>query len=209
MSQEKDSGQATPDRTTEERILDAAMAVFSEKGYRNATTRDIADRAHVNEVTLFRHFGSKESLFEETVQRYAPPSILTQELENELSGDVRADLTVIADRYLDAAIANTPYIKMSIMELPRNPELSRIISLIPVKLSSHVAEYLHKLYKQGSVPKADFELLAQMFYDILFHYVMSTHVFGSGHSAYMVDRKTFVATCVELFACLLAQPKKH
>ncbi|WP_322819199.1 helix-turn-helix domain-containing protein [Tepidiforma sp.] len=45
-----------------ERLLRAAREVFDEEGFRGATTRRIAARAGVNEVTLFRHFASKEEL---------------------------------------------------------------------------------------------------------------------------------------------------
>ena len=47
------------------RLLTAAREVFAEKGYRGATTRDIAERAGVTEPMVFRHFGSKTALFEE------------------------------------------------------------------------------------------------------------------------------------------------
>lgn len=47
------------------RLLAAAREVFAAKGYRGATTRDIAERAELTEPMLFRHFGSKAALFEE------------------------------------------------------------------------------------------------------------------------------------------------
>ena len=47
---------------THERILAAAAQIFAEQGYIRATTRAIAAAAGVNEVTLFRHFGSKKNL---------------------------------------------------------------------------------------------------------------------------------------------------
>ena len=52
-----------------DRIIRAAVDVFAEAGYRGATTRRIAQQAGVNEVTLFRHFGSKEELIEEALTR--------------------------------------------------------------------------------------------------------------------------------------------
>jgi AcrR family transcriptional regulator len=45
-----------------ERILDAAVQLFNERGYQGATTDDIADAAHVTKRTLYRHVGSKEHL---------------------------------------------------------------------------------------------------------------------------------------------------
>jgi AcrR family transcriptional regulator len=59
---------SSPDRTRE-RILDAALDTFSKDGIRGATTRKIAQKARVNEVTLFRHFKSKEQLLGAVLKR--------------------------------------------------------------------------------------------------------------------------------------------
>ncbi|MDI3409773.1 helix-turn-helix domain-containing protein [Bacillus sonorensis] len=52
---------------TRERLIQAALTLFKEKGYTAASTRDIAEKAGVNHLTLFRHFGSKRNLFRESV----------------------------------------------------------------------------------------------------------------------------------------------
>src|SRR5215204_2309682 len=49
-------------------ILNAAVTVFSQHGFRGSTTRRIADAASVNEVTIFRYFGSKEALLQEAIK---------------------------------------------------------------------------------------------------------------------------------------------
>ena len=54
-----------------ESLLKATVKVFSEAGARGATTRRIAQEAGVNEVTLFRHFRSKEDLIEAALQHFA------------------------------------------------------------------------------------------------------------------------------------------
>ena len=46
------------------RILGAAATVYAQYGFRGATTRLIAAEAGVNEVTLFRTFGSKAQLLQ-------------------------------------------------------------------------------------------------------------------------------------------------
>jgi AcrR family transcriptional regulator len=55
---------------TREKLLKATMELVSEKGYLGATTREIARQAGVTELTLFRHFGSKERLFESLLSGY-------------------------------------------------------------------------------------------------------------------------------------------
>lgn len=57
-----------------DRILQAAALVFADAGFRGATTRRIAQEAGVNEVTLFRHFGSKQRLLAAALQAaHTPP----------------------------------------------------------------------------------------------------------------------------------------
>lgn len=50
-------------KDTKIKILQAALKLFSQKGYLGTTTKEIAKEANVAEVTLFRYFKSKESLF--------------------------------------------------------------------------------------------------------------------------------------------------
>jgi AcrR family transcriptional regulator len=52
-----------------DQLLDAAARLYAEAGYRGATTRRIAVQAGVNEITLFRHFGSKDALIREAISR--------------------------------------------------------------------------------------------------------------------------------------------
>lgn len=53
------------ERRTE--LLRASARVYAKYGYRGCTTRRIADEARVNEVTIFRQFGSKDALIHEAI----------------------------------------------------------------------------------------------------------------------------------------------
>lgn len=56
------------DRRRDE-VLDAAAAVFAEKGFHDATTRDIADRLGLLPGSLYYYFDSKEAAFAEVCRR--------------------------------------------------------------------------------------------------------------------------------------------
>lgn len=47
---------------TRERLIRAALELMSDRGYEGAATADIASRAGVSEMTLFRHFPTKAAL---------------------------------------------------------------------------------------------------------------------------------------------------
>ncbi|MEQ8960589.1 MAG: TetR family transcriptional regulator [Coleofasciculus sp. C2-GNP5-27] len=47
---------------TRARLIQAALELFTVQGVTETTTRQIAELAQVNEVTLFRHFGNKQGL---------------------------------------------------------------------------------------------------------------------------------------------------
>lgn len=50
-------------RDTRQRVIDAASALFAERGFHGTTARDIAERAGVNLAAAHYHFGSKEALY--------------------------------------------------------------------------------------------------------------------------------------------------
>jgi len=52
-----------------ERLLEVAARMYAEAGYHGTTTRRIAEEAGLNEVTLFRQFGSKDALLREAIEQ--------------------------------------------------------------------------------------------------------------------------------------------
>jgi len=63
--------------TTRERLLAAAARVLAQSGFAGTTTRRVAEEAGLNEVTLFRQFGTKERLLAEAVRLHgvAPSAV--------------------------------------------------------------------------------------------------------------------------------------
>ena len=86
-----------------ERILDAAARVYAKHGFKGATTRLIAIEADVNEVTLFRTFGSKSALLEavlmQHVSTHTPPSLPAEPVDppTELRLFIEANIRKISE----------------------------------------------------------------------------------------------------------------
>jgi AcrR family transcriptional regulator len=71
-------------------ILDAAAAVFAEKGFHRATTKEIAGTAGVSEGTIYNYFDTKFDLLIGLISRLAVIEQLPDELLGGLQGDVRS-----------------------------------------------------------------------------------------------------------------------
>lgn len=75
-------------------ILDAAATVFSQKGYENATTKEIADVADVSEGTLYNYFQNKQQLLIGVAHLYADEVLADIEsIQVEHFEDMMAQLT--------------------------------------------------------------------------------------------------------------------
>lgn len=81
---------------TRARILAATREIFERNGTRGTTTREVAERAGVNEATLFRHFGSKAAL----IGAMREDACGIEAIRNILTGldgvDIAADIKTLA-----------------------------------------------------------------------------------------------------------------
>ncbi len=89
-------------------------------GYEGATTKEIADIAGVNEVTLFRKYGSKAELFEKAIHHQLADTPLNKLL---YTGELEADLIAIIEAYMKTNEMYGEIIPTILAELPRHPDL--------------------------------------------------------------------------------------
>lgn len=97
-----------------ERILEAAARVYAQHGFRGATTRLIAIEAGVNEVTLFRTFGSKAALLEAVLVQQGAREMVSS-LPDQPNDPV-AELTAFAEAHLTKLRAIRPLLLQTMNE---------------------------------------------------------------------------------------------
>ncbi|HZL66736.1 MAG TPA: helix-turn-helix domain-containing protein, partial [Candidatus Limnocylindrales bacterium] len=79
---------------TEVRIVEAAVQLFSRRGYKGTSTREIAHLAEVNEATLFRCFVRKADLFWAAAESRLNRLKLGRELQHGLATDLDPAIVV-------------------------------------------------------------------------------------------------------------------
>jgi len=102
----------TKKEETRKRIMDIALKLFAEQGYYATTTKMIAQHAKINEVTLFRHFGTKENLFQETTESYVTSIDLKTEIHRLVKQDFEDSMLEIARDYLNFCFENKQLYKI-------------------------------------------------------------------------------------------------
>lgn len=109
---------------TRQRLIRAALELFTTRGYHDTTTAQIAKKAGIAEGTIYRHFASKQQLVNElyrAAQRWAA-KVVQEAARNPDAGTARAQLTAVAHGLIDGAVNDGAVVKLGLLE-PLDPVL--------------------------------------------------------------------------------------
>jgi AcrR family transcriptional regulator len=130
-------------RETRDRLLNAAEAIFLEKGYDNATTREISARADLGAGTFYVHFRDKREIFDALVRR------ANRELHRKWLSARSPDMSV--EEQVVAAL------RVSFEYFRKNAALARLMYIegppvdaeYTMRLHSGIGAELHTILKDG------------------------------------------------------------
>jgi len=161
-----------------DRSLDAAKRVYAQYGFRGATTRLIAIEAGVNEVTLFRTFGSKAALFESVMRGHVSQSPIPELPDNPL--DPELEMTEWCTAVLGHLRENRALIRTSFGEIEERPEAAVCMCEGPNCAAMLLTDYVLRLQslglaaEDGDIPTAVSMLMSALFGDAISRDVMSS-----------------------------------
>jgi AcrR family transcriptional regulator len=112
-----------------QQILDAALPIFSRKGFALTTTSEIAKAAGVAEGTIYNYFSNKRELFIAVIKNLIVTMQL-MELIEKLPGDGTPFVfqDILKDRLKFAENAKVSHIMGLMSEIQRDPELKKLYS---------------------------------------------------------------------------------
>jgi AcrR family transcriptional regulator len=154
----------------ETRILDAALAVWREEGFRDATTRKVAAHAGIGEVTLFRRFGDKAALFRAALAREAE---LFAADRIAYSGELLTDLVAVVEAYRAMLARNGEIVLDFLVNAPRDEAL-RSLAPVPLGAMLRVADILMRYQAEGVLrPAPPSSLVLALLSPILMSHALS------------------------------------
>lgn len=152
MTRPAASAKASDAASTRARLIAAASKVCAERGLQGTTTREIAEEAGVNEVTLFRQFGSKDKLM---AAMFAEMGLAQAEALIDAepdTNDLRQDLRRFARRLNDTLFANEALIRTLIGEAQRQPDSAKKIIYEAVRpMKQRLVDYIRRAQVSGVV----------------------------------------------------------
>ena len=124
-----------PRPSAKDRILEAALEVFSHKGFHPATMDEIAEKAGVGKGTLYRYFETKEKLFAELVR------IRLEELGRRAGS--------VIEEHDDVLTMISKYLRIYFEFFDRNQRLYRLIIQEQLDLGEHSPDEYFRRVKRA------------------------------------------------------------
>ena len=164
-------------RVTE--ILAVARQVFSDNGYENSTTLDIARRAGISEATVFSYFTSKRDLCMQVIKGWYDEISLVLEQEVPLVVGTRAQLHFVVHKHLVTLMQDgTGMCKLVLSEgRSADAEFAGLIAELKRRYTAPLMKVLSTAQRSGEIRQdMPLPLLRDMVYGSMEHVLWDTMV---------------------------------
>lgn len=143
------------DKTTEEKIYEAARRIFILKGMDGARMQEIADEAGINKALLHYYFRSKENLFKAVFKDTFTKFFKTIGSIILSDAPIKEKLSVFVDNYISLIAAN-PYVPQFIInEINRDPQVLKTLMFESGVEPQHILELFTKETESNNLSKLD------------------------------------------------------
>lgn len=172
---------ARPTVISDQQILQAARALFLERGVR-ATSSEVARRAGVAEGTVFRRFPTKQQLFLAAMRPDIDPSWMIGLAERAGTGDLRRTLVEIGLQAIEFMRRLLPIVMMTWSSSPQLPgalpEALAGAHPTPLVALDQMTRLFAGELRLRRIAKHDPQVLARMFLGSIQNYVFFEVIFG-------------------------------
>lgn len=183
-------------------ILDAAKRLFTHTGFDGTSMDQIAAEAGVSKLTVYSHFGDKESLFSAAIRAKCEEQMPSTLFLSGLEGSLREQLTAIARAFL-SLITSEEAIAMHRMMMAPGTGDSNVRELFwqagPQAVKDALTEFLRARVARGELAIADLPRTASQFLTLVKGEIHMQLLCGMSCGAPEEDIERHLAAAVELF----------
>jgi AcrR family transcriptional regulator len=149
-----------PGEERRSRLIEAAVDLFSRRGFEGAATKQIADAAGVHEVLLFRDFGSKQGLYTAILDHKAKESRTEESLEELRTLAERKDdrefVRCLIGKILDGYRNDPRYQRLMLYAALEGHEISKLFNETRGRpIFGFLTKYVEQRQKDGAFESGD------------------------------------------------------
>jgi AcrR family transcriptional regulator len=171
-----------PARHRRLQIMQAAKELFAQQGFEGTTTRQIAERARVNEAIIFRHFPSKEDLYWAIIDRESELSGWQVALRRQLStsaSDHEVFLGIANDILMRRAKDSSISRLLLFSALENQQRSQRFFQTHVVEYYELIAEYIRRRIEEGAFRAVNPLLAARGFVGMVVYHSLIQEIYGA------------------------------
>jgi AcrR family transcriptional regulator len=163
---------------TKAKILKTALKLFSSKGYKATTVRDIAGALGMKQSALYNHFKNKDAILEALISELTSSAIVHLFDNKEPQEAAKGGKTLLAGiatkfKLLSFDTQNEALFKLMMQEMFRNERVREIYNEYFYQENvKKLSSYLFMMMQEELIRSSDPLLLANEFFSPLFFYQM-------------------------------------
>jgi len=194
-------------KNTHDRVLEKALELFSKKGFEGATTREIAAVSGVSEVTLYRHFESKDDIFAQIAKRFSIVPLLKNIPSEVFRKPLKEKLKYIATGFFSIFKERSAMMRIMFSEAVVHKQQAKMIfENIPLKALNMISEMLELEMAAGIIKKSNSRIISRLFLGMLLSYnIMNEMLYGKEYEQF--DDNEVIENIVNIY--LKGIEKKH
>lgn len=161
-----------------EQILDAAMRVFSQKGFTKATNKDVAREAGITPGLIYYYFESKEALLATILEERSPMKLMRSFSPEIFALPPEVFLGMLVLRVLGIVESENIILllRMLLPEVIHNPETGKIAIGFFKRMMEFLGSYFKTKVEEGEFRQIDATLTAQIFFGSLMGFVLRRQI---------------------------------
>lgn len=147
-----------------DQLIDAAMRVYSQKGFTRATNKDIAREAGITPGLIYYYFESKEALLKAIIETRSPAQLMTTLPPQALELPPQLFLRMLILRALSIIESEQliQLIRMLLPEMAHNSEMASVTTATIQRILEFLGSYFEKQVGKGALRPIDGVLTAQV-----------------------------------------------
>jgi AcrR family transcriptional regulator len=166
-----------------QQLISAAIRVFASRGFRGATTREIALAAGVTEAVIFQHFPDKDALYAAILEHKAEQQLandwMAELYDHASAGDAEKLLRTLYSGIIRQHERDPDFVRLTMYSALERHPLARQLLADGVKLYDCLHDFVVHGQQAGWIRPGGPEVLVRAMLALPIYYVLQRQVFGT------------------------------